>query len=144
MSHHFLRNRNLEIILPVMDLELQAHEIGQDGRGAGLRLDRGDPLAGFGAYNGETAWFGSAVFSGELPREWVAPTARYWGLNDSLAGKKRKRQEDGVPFQTERAQSARVGNMAMWIDVATDDVFGHPMRPRKLEKWNHVRAGFLA
>lgn len=39
MSHHILRHRELMIDLAIVHLELEAHEVGQDGRGARMRLD---------------------------------------------------------------------------------------------------------
>lgn len=40
MSHHILRNRHIVVHLSIVDLELQADEVWEDGRGAGLCADR--------------------------------------------------------------------------------------------------------
>lgn len=54
VAHHLLGDQDLQVVLAIVDLELQSNEVGEDGGGAGLRLDRGDPLAGLGPYNGES------------------------------------------------------------------------------------------
>jgi len=54
VSHHLLGDQDLQVVLAIVDLELQADEVGKDRGGARLRLDRGNPLAGLRPYNGET------------------------------------------------------------------------------------------
>ena len=53
MSHHVLRDCHFNIPLPVMHLEFEPDEVGQDRRAARLGSDWGRTLAGFGADNGE-------------------------------------------------------------------------------------------
>ena len=54
MSHHILGDGHVVVDLPVVHLELEPHEAGQDGGGARLRSDRRRRfLAGLGAYDGE-------------------------------------------------------------------------------------------
>ena len=53
VPHHIFRDRYIIIDLPIMHLELEPDEIGQDRRAARLRLYRGCTLAGFGD-DGET------------------------------------------------------------------------------------------
>ena len=48
MAHHIFRNRHIIVNLPVMHLELEPDEIGQNGRAACLRLDRWSIFAGLG------------------------------------------------------------------------------------------------
>ena len=52
MSHHVLRDRHLDIVLAIMDLELEADEIRQDGCGASLGADGKTSFAGLGARDG--------------------------------------------------------------------------------------------
>ena len=47
MAHHLFRNRHFIINLPVMHLELEPDEVGQDGRAACLRFNGRSILAGF-------------------------------------------------------------------------------------------------
>lgn len=54
MPYHRLRDRHINVVLPIVHLELQAHEIGQDGRGARLGLDWRLPFTGFCADDWET------------------------------------------------------------------------------------------
>jgi hypothetical protein len=56
VAHHVLRHRHLEVILSIVNFEVESDEVGQDGRGAGLRADGRDFVTGFlGPDNGETA-----------------------------------------------------------------------------------------
>ena len=56
VAHHVLRHRHLEVILSIVNFEVEPDEVGQDGRGAGLRTDGRDFVTGFlGPDNGETA-----------------------------------------------------------------------------------------
>lgn len=57
MTNHLLSNGQINIILAVVDLELEADKVGQDGGGPGLGADGGDLLAGLGAHDGETILF---------------------------------------------------------------------------------------
>lgn len=54
VTDHVFGNCNIVVLPAVVDLELQAHKVRQDGRRACLRLDRDLSLAGFRAPNGET------------------------------------------------------------------------------------------
>lgn len=45
VAHHVLRDSDVVIDLPIVDLELQPHEVRQDGRRARLRLYRRRPLS---------------------------------------------------------------------------------------------------
>jgi hypothetical protein len=49
MPYHILRDGHIMINLPIVDLELQPYEVGQDGRGARLCLDGRRLLSGSGA-----------------------------------------------------------------------------------------------
>lgn len=53
MPHHLLRDRHVIVYLPIVHLELEPDEVGQDGRAARLRFDGGCALAWFGADDGE-------------------------------------------------------------------------------------------
>ena len=55
MAHHIFRNRHIIVNLPVMHLELEPDEIGQDGRAACLCLNRRSILARLGGGDGEPA-----------------------------------------------------------------------------------------
>jgi len=59
VSDHVLCYPHIVVDLAVVHLEDQADEIGQDGRAAGLRLDRGRALAGFRSHYRETMVRGS-------------------------------------------------------------------------------------
>ena len=48
MSHHILSDRHIVVDLPIVHLELEPDEVGQDGGAPRLRFDRDDTLAGFG------------------------------------------------------------------------------------------------
>ena len=48
MPHHLLRDRYIVVNLPVVHLELEPDEVGQNRRAARLRFYRGCTLAGFG------------------------------------------------------------------------------------------------
>lgn len=54
MSHHLLSHSQVDIVLAVVHLELEADKVGQDGGGPGLGADGRDLLAGFGLDDGET------------------------------------------------------------------------------------------
>lgn len=54
MPHHILRDRHLVVDLPVMHLELQPHEIRQDGGGSRLGFYRRCALARLRADDGES------------------------------------------------------------------------------------------
>lgn len=58
MPHHLLRDCHIIINLPIMHLELEPDEIGQDRRAPRLRFDGRGPLAWFGAHDGEPVWWG--------------------------------------------------------------------------------------
>ena len=59
MPHHLLRDRHVIVYLPIVHLELEPDEVGQDGRAARLRFYRGGcALAWFGADDGEAVWWG--------------------------------------------------------------------------------------
>lgn len=62
MPNHVLRDSYIEVVLPIVYLELEAHKIGQDGCRACLGLDRGNSFAVLWPYNGQ----GQDV--GSLPR----------------------------------------------------------------------------
>jgi hypothetical protein len=49
MPYHILCDGHIMINLPIVDLELQPYEVGQDGRGARLCLDGRRLLSGSGA-----------------------------------------------------------------------------------------------
>lgn len=53
MPHHLLRDRHVVVDLPVVHLEVQPDEVGQDGRAARLRFDGRGALARFGGFDGE-------------------------------------------------------------------------------------------
>lgn len=40
VSHHLFSDGHWDVVLAVVDLERDAHELGQDGGSTGLRLDR--------------------------------------------------------------------------------------------------------
>lgn len=54
VAHHLFRDLDVEVVLAVVDLELEAHEAGQDGSSARLRSDGLGFLAWGGADDGET------------------------------------------------------------------------------------------
>lgn len=54
MAHHVLGDGHVVVDLAVVDLELEPYEVGQDGRGTGLRADWYDLLPGLWSDNGET------------------------------------------------------------------------------------------
>ena len=53
MPHHLLCDRYIGVNLPVVHLELEPDEVGQNRRAARLRFYRGCTLAGFGGDDGE-------------------------------------------------------------------------------------------
>lgn len=53
MPHHLLRDRHFIVDLPVVHLEPEPDEIGQDRRAARLRFDGGRALAWFRGHDGE-------------------------------------------------------------------------------------------
>lgn len=53
MPHHLLRNHQIIIYLPIMNLKFESHEVRQDGRGTRLRFDWGGFLAGFRTDDGK-------------------------------------------------------------------------------------------
>ena len=54
VSNHVLRYCDIVVLLSVVDLELEAYKIRQDGRRARLRPDRGLFFAGLRSRNGKT------------------------------------------------------------------------------------------
>lgn len=53
MPHHILRDRYICVNLPVVHLELEPDEVGQNRRAARLRFYWDRTLAGFGGDDGE-------------------------------------------------------------------------------------------
>ena len=53
MPYHLLRDYDIVVNLPIVHLELEPDEIGQDRGAARLRFDWGCTLAGFGGNDGE-------------------------------------------------------------------------------------------
>ena len=53
MPHHLLRDRYISVDLPIVHLELEPDEVGQNCRAARLRSYRDCTLAGFGDDDGE-------------------------------------------------------------------------------------------
>ena len=53
MADHLLGDDEIVVDLAVVDLELEADKVGQDGGGPGLRADRGNLLARLGALDRE-------------------------------------------------------------------------------------------
>ena len=64
MPHHLLRDRYIGVDLPVVHLEFEPDEVGQNRRAARLRFYRGYTLAGFGGDDGEAAGRDLATVSG--------------------------------------------------------------------------------
>ena len=60
MPHHLFRDRYIGVNLPVVHLELEPDEVGQNCRAARLRFYRGCTLARFGGDDGEA-----------VSRDWV-------------------------------------------------------------------------
>lgn len=57
MADHLLGDLDVDVVLAVVDLELEADEAGQDGGGARLRPDRSDSLAcGRADYGEAVSW----------------------------------------------------------------------------------------
>lgn len=56
VSDHILGYRDIIVLLAVVDLELQANKIRQDGSRARLCLDRGLSFAGLRSCNGEALY----------------------------------------------------------------------------------------
>lgn len=54
MPHHLLGDSQVNVVLAVVYLELEADKVGQDGGGPGLGADGSDLLAGLGALDGES------------------------------------------------------------------------------------------
>ena len=54
MPNHLLGHSQVDVVLAVVHLELEADKVGQDGGGPGLGADGSDLLAGHGALDGET------------------------------------------------------------------------------------------
>ena len=73
MPYHVLRDRYIGVNFPVVHLELEPDEVGQDRRAARLRFYRGCTLAGFGGDDGEAVSRDEARVSG-------------WKLIDRLLG----------------------------------------------------------
>lgn len=46
MPHHVLRDRHLVVVLAIVNLKLEAHKVGQNGRRAGLCSDGGHFVVG--------------------------------------------------------------------------------------------------
>ena len=54
MPHHLLRNRQIVVYLPIVNLKFESHEVRQDGCGTRLRFDWwGGFLAGFRTDDGK-------------------------------------------------------------------------------------------
>ena len=53
MPHHLLRDHQIRVYLPIVDLKFESHEVRQDGRGTRLRFDWGGFLAGFRTDDGK-------------------------------------------------------------------------------------------
>ena len=56
MPDHVLGDGDVVVDLAVVDRELEADEVGQDGRGARLRADRAYPFAGRRAHDRESVF----------------------------------------------------------------------------------------
>lgn len=54
MSHHLLGNGHVMVDLAVVHLELEPHEVGENGSRPGLGPDRGNLLSWLGPYNRES------------------------------------------------------------------------------------------
>lgn len=68
MSDHGLCNCHIVVDLSVVDLKLQADEVGQDCGTAGHGLDRRCALAGFGPHDWEAAEKNGSVKSSKSKR----------------------------------------------------------------------------
>ena len=64
MPHHLLRDRYIDVNLPVVHLELKPDKVGQNRRAARLRFNRGYTLAGFGGDDREAIGRDGARVSG--------------------------------------------------------------------------------
>ena len=64
MPYHLLRDRYIGVNLPIVHLELEPDEVGQNRRAARLRFNRGCTLAGFGVDDGEAVGKDWARISG--------------------------------------------------------------------------------
>ena len=64
MPHHVLRDRHIMIHLPIMHLELESNEIGQDRCAARLRFDWRCTLAGLGGDDWEAVVVQRSVIVG--------------------------------------------------------------------------------
>ena len=64
MPHHLLRDRYIGVNLPIVHLELEPDEVGQNRRAARLRFYRGCTLAGFRGDDGEAVGRNWARVSG--------------------------------------------------------------------------------
>lgn len=56
VSDHVFRYGDIIVLLPVVDLKLQADEVGQNRSGARLRLDRGLAFTGLNSCNREALY----------------------------------------------------------------------------------------
>lgn len=109
MAHHVLRDSYINVVLPIVYLELEAHEVGQDGRGTCLGLNWGNAFAMLWPYDGE-----ALETSVETTRIGSCENSRHniRSCTIGLASILEKAAMD-LPFHAERAKSALVGNIAM-------------------------------
>lgn len=133
VPHHILRDRDVVVHLPVVHLELQPDEVGQDRGRALLRADRHDFLARRRAHNRESGG-GNMSAAGSFVWSWARARAHdragreaaaavgEGGLRDDVrscvvgsagSSQLKGRLGDGqhVPFHTDRAIRTRVGSM---------------------------------
>lgn len=66
VADHVFRYGEVHVILAIVYLELETEEVGQDGCGARLRLDRGLLLSGLRRRDGDSAACSAALREGSL------------------------------------------------------------------------------
>ena len=112
MPDHILRHRELMVDLSIVDLELEAHEVGQDGGGARVCFDwwrRG--LAWCWTDYWKTMGIELVVKRGKTSN-WEAIREDVWTwVKMSVQMSAAMNCWRSIPFHTERLSSTRVGNI---------------------------------
>jgi hypothetical protein len=99
-----------------VDLELEAHKVGEDRGRPRLCLYRGNSFAWLRPHDGEAMARLGVVCHGSTRVAYgtmLGPTSRI-SQSQTKRSSLSRQKHISIPFQTDRAQSARVGNIAMY------------------------------
>jgi hypothetical protein len=77
MAHHVLGDDHIVVDLAIVDLELEAHEVGQDGCGSCLCSDRHNLLSRLWSDNWESGGMGSVRVGSSGMGKWISTMSQW-------------------------------------------------------------------